>query len=191
MESLDIVEVLSYGLGALAFLLLFGSFYLLRQESNRAQARSEIVRVIRVFMGITILCIAIVGILGVPTVRNYQLLSRMNDTLRVEKFQALTLYHLKKNNEILIEQNKALSQDSILELLLENEEALDSLSGLLEEFQAEHAESLKAMKEGWNQKIKPLQEDSLFEEKQRQKVREEIIAFQKKVDQLNIQEDKP
>jgi hypothetical protein len=90
MESnIDIVKILGYGLSGFAFLLLFMAYNLIHTEQKRdGNPRGGIIKLIIAFMSLDIIAIVVVGILGIPALRDNQMLNK-NLTVSQQKVDEL------------------------------------------------------------------------------------------------------
>ncbi len=76
---MDPVKILSYGLSGLVFLLVFFAYQLLSNEQKRDKPRTIMIVTIMVFMLINIASTVIVGVWGIPSMRDNQKLSDEKD----------------------------------------------------------------------------------------------------------------
>ncbi|GAB4395781.1 MAG: hypothetical protein OHK0053_06440 [Microscillaceae bacterium] len=128
MESFDVIKILSYGLSGLAFLLIFMTYSLIASEQKRARPRREILGTIRMFMGLVLLCVVVVGVFGLPAIRNNSLLRQDLDTLRLENYRVSTLYQIQQSNNFLEENAGNLAPARVAEIIEKNAQKLDTLS---------------------------------------------------------------
>ncbi|MDX2305012.1 MAG: hypothetical protein NW226_19530 [Microscillaceae bacterium] len=128
MENFDVIKVLGYGLSGLSFLLIFMTFSLIRSEQNRPKPRREILGTIRMFMLLVLLCVIVVGIFSIPTLRDNDLLKSNNDALSTENLKVTSQLGLQESATILEEKSAEISSDSVVQIVEQQVQQLDTLS---------------------------------------------------------------
>lgn len=128
MENFDVIKVLGYGLSGLSFLLIFMTFSLIRSEQNRPKPRREILGTIRMFMLLVLLCVIVVGIFSIPTLRDNDLLKSNNDALNTENLKVTSQLGLQESATILEQKSAEISSDSVVQIVEQQVQQLDTLS---------------------------------------------------------------
>lgn len=155
MENFDIVKILSYGLSGLAFLLLFLTYSLIRQEQSRSKPRQEILGTIRSFMLLVFLSVVVVGIFGVPTFRDNELLQATNDSLSTENQEISSLYSfLQKIN--FLKNAKSLDKEEAIAIISDLSTELDSLGNSLDKVKSLKRKGIRKIQEDLSQKLEDL-----------------------------------
>jgi hypothetical protein len=184
MENLNIIKILSYGISGLAFLLIFMTYSLILKEQRRERPRREIMRMIRSFMILELLCIGVVGFFGVPTFQDNLFLHQTNDTLKVENYKTKSLVDFEKNSDILEKEGENLSQDSITSLIQENADNLDSLSQMVSKVNPKQEKKINQIKENLHEKIDKLTNaKKKLSSKELRRVVKEMQTLQKDLDE--------
>lgn len=183
MEYFDIAKILSYGLSGLSFLLIFMTYNLIAKEQRRRTPRKEILGTIRLFMGLVLLCITIVGFFGVPTLSDNIALKRHNDTLKVENYKINSLYEIKEDYELLEENAQNLSTDSVANIIEKNTQRLDTLSKTISGVAPQQQKEIDELKQELSEKAEALRNSS--ENTGRQEVRRIVKDFKKLNKRLN------
>lgn len=179
--NLDVVKILSYGASGLSFLLMFLAYNIIRKEQDRRNPRQKILNTVYVYMLFTLLNMVVVGVVGVPTLRDNQLLSEKTTALKLENYKVNSLYEIQRSTQELEQNADNLPPDSIARTLERNAQKLDTLSKALGEEESEQKAELEQVRESYQQKAKAVSED-----KSPQKIRRIL----RDVNQVNQKLDK-
>ncbi|HYM21526.1 MAG TPA: hypothetical protein VEW28_11065 [Candidatus Kapabacteria bacterium] len=79
--NFDLVKALGYGCAFTAFVLIYFSFKLIKDVIDKPSPNQSAVSLIKFFMGLSFAAVIVVGIFGIPTLRNNDLLQTSNTKL--------------------------------------------------------------------------------------------------------------
>ncbi len=184
MENFDVVKILSYGLSGLAFLLLFLTYSLIRQEQSRSKPRKEILGTIRSFMFLVFFCVVVVGIFGVPTMRDNELLQASNDSLSTENQEIYSLYSfLQKINYL--KNAESLDKDEAVMIVSDLSQELDSLGNSLDKVKSLKRKGIRKIQEDLAQKVEDLKkQEGDLKPKELAALAEEIQELESRMEEV-------
>jgi predicted PurR-regulated permease PerM len=180
--NFDVIKILGYGAAGLSFLLMFLAYNLIQKEQKIKKPRREILNIVYVYMLFTLLNIVVVGFVGIPAMQDNAVLKQINDTLKVENYKVTSLFKIQKNNDIISDNLTNLSNDSLVSLITQNAEQLDTLAKSAT--QADEKQKLISLKNDLTKKIDSLARLPAGNKRDMRKILRDIKGYKTQLDKM-------